>query len=71
MKWTNYGNREDIKCPNMSHDMKLTKATNNALHTMLLLAVDSPDKHIGVAKLAERQEVSMTYLSKNDCLLSI
>jgi DNA-binding IscR family transcriptional regulator len=55
----------------MSHDMKLTKATNNALHTMLLLAVDSPDKHIGVAKLAERQEVSMTYLSKNDCLLSI
>lgn len=44
--------------------MKLTKATNYALHTMLFLAVNPPNEHIGVAKLAERQEVSTTYLSK-------
>lgn len=44
--------------------MKFTKATNYALHTMLFLAVNPPNEHIGVAKLAERQEVSTTYLSK-------
>ncbi|WP_449622801.1 Rrf2 family transcriptional regulator [Robertmurraya sp. Marseille-Q9965] len=44
--------------------MKLTKATNYALHTMLFLAVNPPNEHIGVAKLAGRQEVSTTYLSK-------
>jgi Rrf2 family protein len=44
--------------------MKLTKATNYALHTMLFLAVNPPDEHIGVAKLAEHQQVSTTYLSK-------
>ncbi|WP_312099372.1 Rrf2 family transcriptional regulator [Niallia sp.] len=44
--------------------MKLTKATNYALHTMMFLAANPPDEHIGVAKLAERQGVSTTYLSK-------
>lgn len=44
--------------------MKLTKATNYALHAMLFLAVNPPDEHISVEKLAERQEVSTTYLSK-------
>lgn len=44
--------------------MKLSKATNYALHTMLFLAVNQPNEHIGVAKLAESQGVSPTYLSK-------
>lgn len=44
--------------------MKLSKATNYALHTMLFLAVNQPHEHIGVAKLAESQGVSPTYLSK-------
>lgn len=44
--------------------MKFSKATNYALHTMLFLAATAPDKHIGVQPLAERQEVSPTYLSK-------
>lgn len=44
--------------------MKLSKATNYALHTMLFLAVNPPHEHIGVAKLAESQGVSPTYLSK-------
>ncbi|MBW7475312.1 RrF2 family transcriptional regulator [Paenibacillus oenotherae] len=44
--------------------MKFSKATNYALHTMLFLAAAAPDKHIGVQPLAERQEVSPTYLSK-------
>jgi len=44
--------------------MKFTKATNYALHTMLYLAAASPDKLIGVQVLAERQDVSPTYLSK-------
>lgn len=44
--------------------MKLTKATNYALHTMLLLAVNPQNEHIGVANLAEHQQVSTTYLSK-------
>ncbi|WP_274653915.1 Rrf2 family transcriptional regulator [Paenibacillus humicola] len=44
--------------------MKFSKATNYALHTMFFLAAATPDKHVGVLKLAERQEVSPTYLSK-------
>jgi len=44
--------------------MKFSKATNYALHTMLFLAAFPPNKHIGVQQLAERQEVSPTYLSK-------
>jgi Rrf2 family protein len=44
--------------------MRLTKATNYALHTMLFFAIHAPDEHIGVAKLAEQQKVSTTYLSK-------
>ncbi|GIP53845.1 MULTISPECIES: Rrf2 family transcriptional regulator [Paenibacillus] len=44
--------------------MKFSKATNYALHTMLFLAVVPPNKLIGVQQLAERQEVSPTYLSK-------
>lgn len=44
--------------------MKFSKATNYALHTMLFLAAFPPNKLIGVQQLAERQEVSPTYLSK-------
>lgn len=45
--------------------MKFSKATNYALHTMMFLVAAAPDKqHIGVQQLAERQEVSPTYLSK-------
>jgi len=44
--------------------MKFTKATNYALHTMLMLIVASPAKPIGVQQLAEVQGVSPTYLSK-------
>ena len=44
--------------------MKYSKATNYALHTMLFLAMDTPDKPVGVQQLAEKQKVSPTYLSK-------
>ncbi|WP_341282035.1 RrF2 family transcriptional regulator [Paenibacillus sp. FSL H8-0537] len=44
--------------------MKYSKATNYALHTMLFLVATSPDKPVGVQQLAERQQVSPTYLSK-------
>ena len=44
--------------------MKFTKATNYALHTMLMLVTVSPAKPIGVQQLAEAQGVSPTYLSK-------
>lgn len=44
--------------------MKYSKATNYALHTMLFLAAATPNKPVGVQQLAERQEVSPTYLSK-------
>ncbi|MNW31606.1 HTH-type transcriptional regulator IscR [compost metagenome] len=44
--------------------MKFSKATNYALHTMLFLVAATPDKRIGVQQLAERQQVSPTYLSK-------
>ncbi|MBG9465137.1 Rrf2 family transcriptional regulator [Bacillus thuringiensis] len=44
--------------------MKYSKATNYALHTMLFLATETPDKPVGVQQLAEMQNVSTTYLSK-------
>ncbi|MEK4059734.1 MULTISPECIES: Rrf2 family transcriptional regulator [Paenibacillus] len=44
--------------------MKYSKATNYALHTMLFLVAAASDKPVGVQQLAERQEVSPTYLSK-------
>lgn len=44
--------------------MKFSKATNYALHTMLYLAIATPVKHVSVLQLAERQDVSTTYLSK-------
>ncbi|WP_150271416.1 Rrf2 family transcriptional regulator [Paenibacillus tepidiphilus] len=44
--------------------MKFSKATNYALHTMLFLAASPQHKLIGVQQLAERQQVSTTYLSK-------
>ncbi|MFD0869250.1 HTH-type transcriptional regulator iscR [Chlamydia abortus] len=44
--------------------MKFTKATNYALHTMLMLVAASPVKPVGVQQLAESQGVSPTYLSK-------
>lgn len=44
--------------------MKYSKATNYALHTMLFLVAYAPDKPVGVQQLAERQNVSPTYLSK-------
>lgn len=44
--------------------MKYSKATNYALHTMVYLVAAAPDKPVGVQQLAERQEVSPTYLSK-------
>ncbi|MCL1694587.1 MULTISPECIES: Rrf2 family transcriptional regulator [unclassified Lysinibacillus] len=44
--------------------MKYSKATNYALHTMLFLAKQIPNKPMGVQQLAEMQNVSPTYLSK-------
>lgn len=44
--------------------MKYSKATNYALHTMLFLAMETPNKPVGVQQLAEMQNVSPTYLSK-------
>lgn len=44
--------------------MKYSKATNYALHTMLFLAKETPNKPVGVQQLAEMQNVSPTYLSK-------
>ncbi|EFM12135.1 transcriptional regulator, BadM/Rrf2 family [Paenibacillus curdlanolyticus YK9] len=44
--------------------MKYSKATNYALHTMLYLMAATPNRPIGVQQLAERQDVSSTYLSK-------
>ncbi|OMF37486.1 transcriptional regulator [Paenibacillus sp. FSL H8-0548] len=44
--------------------MKYSKATNYALHTMLLLVAAASDKPVGVQQLAEKQGVSPTYLSK-------
>ncbi|OBR66204.1 Rrf2 family transcriptional regulator [Paenibacillus oryzae] len=44
--------------------MKYSKATNYALHTMLFLAAATPKQPMSVHQLAERQDVSPTYLSK-------
>lgn len=44
--------------------MKYSKATNYALHTMLFLAKETPNRPVGVQQLAEMQGVSPTYLSK-------
>jgi Rrf2 family protein len=43
--------------------MKYTKATNYALHTMLIMAKNA-DERISVQHLAEKQDLSPTYLSK-------
>ena len=45
--------------------MKYSKATNYALHTILFLAKATPNKLVSVHQLAEMQNVSPTYLSKN------
>ncbi|CAG7636821.1 RrF2 family transcriptional regulator [Paenibacillus allorhizosphaerae] len=44
--------------------MRFSKATNYALHTMLMLVDASTVKPVGVQQLAESQGVSPTYLSK-------
>lgn len=44
--------------------MKYSKATDYALHTVLYLARNSSKKNMGVQELAEKQNVSPTYLSK-------
>ncbi|RTE09035.1 RrF2 family transcriptional regulator [Paenibacillus whitsoniae] len=44
--------------------MKYSKATDYALHTMLFLSVVGPDKPLGVQLLADKFQVSPTYLSK-------
>jgi len=44
--------------------MRFTKATNYALHTMLILVDARPEKPVGVQQLAEALGVSPTYLSK-------
>lgn len=44
--------------------MRFTKATNYALHTMLILVDARPEKPVGVQPLAEALGVSPTYLSK-------
>ncbi|SFM10718.1 Rrf2 family transcriptional regulator [Salibacterium qingdaonense] len=44
--------------------MKFSKATNYALHTMLYFVVTDPKQQLGVQPLAEKMEISPTYLSK-------
>lgn len=44
--------------------MKFSKATNYALYSTLFLAMDISNKLFGVQELAEKQNVSLTYLSK-------
>ncbi|PLT45258.1 Rrf2 family transcriptional regulator [Paenibacillus sp. FSL W8-1187] len=44
--------------------MKYSKATDYALHTMLFLALGEREGRVGVGPLAERMQVSPTYLSK-------
>ena len=44
--------------------MKYSKATNYALHAMLHLAATTPTQRVDVQQLAERLQVSPTYLSK-------
>lgn len=45
-------------------ELKYSKATNYALHTMLHLALSNSTKPVGVQILAAQLEVSPTYLSK-------
>ncbi len=44
--------------------MKYSKATSYALHTILYLIAIEPDRSVGVQKLADKLNVSSTYLSK-------
>ncbi|GAE29577.1 Rrf2 family transcriptional regulator [Alkalihalobacillus hemicellulosilyticus] len=44
--------------------MKYSKATNYALHTMVLLTLAQKGKAVGVEQLATAQNLSATYLSK-------
>ena len=44
--------------------MKFSQATDNALHAMLFLVMEAPDKPVSVQILAEKLRVSQTYLSK-------
>ncbi|GGE44871.1 Rrf2 family transcriptional regulator [Pullulanibacillus camelliae] len=44
--------------------MKYSQATDYALHVMLHLVMSDPDKSVSVQTLAERLNVSRTYLSK-------
>lgn len=44
--------------------MKYSKATDYALHTMLMLANEDGNSPINVTDLAEMQKISPTYLSK-------
>ncbi|MGG1662638.1 RrF2 family transcriptional regulator [Brevibacillus sp. NRS-1366] len=44
--------------------MKFSQATDNALHVMLYLVMEAPDKPVSVQILAEKLGVSQTYLSK-------
>ncbi|MFD0672728.1 RrF2 family transcriptional regulator [Cohnella sp. GCM10027633] len=44
--------------------MKYSKATNYALHTMLYMIATAPDRPVGVQQLADKQNLSPTYLSK-------
>jgi len=44
--------------------MKFSQATDYALHAMLFLVAEAPDKPVSVQVLAEKLGVSQTYLSK-------
>ncbi|MFD0713323.1 Rrf2 family transcriptional regulator [Paenibacillus sp. GCM10027626] len=44
--------------------MKYSQATDYALHAMLYLVEEAPDKPVSVQLLAEKMGVSQTYLSK-------
>ncbi|MDF2680455.1 MAG: hypothetical protein K0R47_1645 [Brevibacillus sp.] len=44
--------------------MKFSQATDYALHAMLYLIAEAPDKPVSVQLLAEKLGVSQTYLSK-------
>ncbi|WP_232695807.1 RrF2 family transcriptional regulator [Brevibacillus daliensis] len=44
--------------------MKYSQATDYALHAMLFLVAEAPDKPVSVHLLAEKLGVSQTYLSK-------
>ncbi|WP_199621962.1 RrF2 family transcriptional regulator [Paenibacillus alkalitolerans] len=44
--------------------MKFSQATDYALHAMLYLVSEAPDKPVSVQLLAEKLGVSQTYLSK-------